>query len=61
MAKLILSTLASFDGYNAEAAGSFDWAAPDEAMHRFVNDLSRSIGQRTFYIGTVDLQCGVRC
>ena len=44
MAKLIYSTLASLDGYNADATGSFDWAAPDEEIHRFVNDLSRPIG-----------------
>lgn len=49
MAKLIYSTFASLDGYNADADGSFDWAAPDDEMHRFVNDLSRPIG--TFLLG----------
>lgn len=44
MAKLIYSALASLDGFNADADGSFDWAAPDAAVHAFVNDRSREIG-----------------
>ena len=32
------------DGYVADEDGSFDWAAPDEELHRFVNDLERPIG-----------------
>jgi hypothetical protein len=28
----------------ADEDGNFDWAAPDEEVHRFVNDLERSIG-----------------
>ena len=44
MSKLILSALASLDGYHSDADGSFDWAAPDEEVHAFVNDLARSVG-----------------
>jgi dihydrofolate reductase len=44
MAKLIYSAIASADGYVEDGAGSFDWAAPDEELHRFVNDLERPIG-----------------
>jgi dihydrofolate reductase len=44
MAKLIYSALASLDGYVADAGGNFDWAAPDEEVHAFVNDLLRPIG-----------------
>jgi dihydrofolate reductase len=44
VARLIYSTIASLDGYVADADGNFDWAAPDEAVHRFVNDLERPIG-----------------
>ena len=44
MAKLIYSTLASLDGYVEDAQGKFDWAAPDEEVHAFVNDLERPIG-----------------
>jgi dihydrofolate reductase len=44
MARLIYSAIASADGYVEDAAGHFDWAAPDEQMHRFVNDLERAVG-----------------
>jgi dihydrofolate reductase len=44
MAKLIYSAITSLDGYVADADGSFDWAAPDEEVHAFVNDLERPIG-----------------
>ena len=44
MARLIYSTIASLDGYIADETGNFDWAAPDEAVHAFVNDLERPIG-----------------
>ncbi len=44
MAKLIYSAIASRDGYVADEDGSFDWSAPDEEVHTFVNDLLRPIG-----------------
>ena len=44
MAKLIYSAIASADGYVEDAAGGFDWAAPDEDLHRVVNDLERPVG-----------------
>ena len=44
MAKLIYSAITSLDGFVADAQGSFDWAAPDEEVHRFVNDLERPVG-----------------
>jgi dihydrofolate reductase len=44
MAKLVYSTMTSLDGYLADEHGNFDWAAPDEEVHRFVNDLERPIG-----------------
>jgi len=44
MARLIYSMLASLDGFIADREGNFDWAGPDEEVHRFVNDLQRSIG-----------------
>jgi len=44
MAKLIYSAIASLDGYIEDAQGKFDWAAPDEEVHAFVNDLERPIG-----------------
>mgnify|MGYP000890040818 CR=1 FL=1 len=44
MGKLIYSAIASLDGYVEDGWGSFDWAAPDEEVHAFVNELERSIG-----------------
>jgi len=44
VAKLIYSAIASLDGYVADEDGNFDWAAPDEEVHRFVNDLERPVG-----------------
>jgi dihydrofolate reductase len=48
MGKLIYSALASADGYVKDAAGSFDWAAPDDEVMRFVNDLERPVGTYLF-------------
>ena len=42
--KLIYSAIASLDGYVADENGNFDWAAPDEEVHAFVNDLERKVG-----------------
>jgi dihydrofolate reductase len=44
MAKLIYSGLTSLDGYTVDANGSFEWAAPDEEVHTYVNDFERAIG-----------------
>ena len=44
MAKLIYSAITSLDGYVADENGNFDWAAPGEEVHAFVNDLERPVG-----------------
>jgi dihydrofolate reductase len=44
MAKLIYSAITSLDGYIADEDRNFDWAAPDEEVHTFINDLERPIG-----------------
>ena len=44
MSTLIYSAITSLDGYVADKEGNFDWAAPDEEVHAFVNDLERPIG-----------------
>src|SRR3569833_3816835 len=41
---LSYSAIASLDGYTADADGEFGWAAPDEEVHAFVNDLERRVG-----------------
>ncbi len=49
MAKLLYSAIMSLDGYVADKHGKFDWAAPDEEVHTFVNDMERPIG--TYLLG----------
>jgi dihydrofolate reductase len=44
MGRLLFSAIASLDGYMADEHGNFDWAAPDEELHRFVNELERPVG-----------------
>ncbi|GAA2481672.1 dihydrofolate reductase family protein [Terrabacter carboxydivorans] len=44
MSRLVYTTIASLDGYVADAEGRFDWAAPDAEVHAFVNDLERDVG-----------------
>jgi dihydrofolate reductase len=44
VARLIYSVITSLDGYVADEKGNFDWAAPDEEVHTFVNDLERRAG-----------------
>jgi dihydrofolate reductase len=44
MAKLIYSALTSLDGFIEDADGKFGWAAPDEEVHAFVNQLERPVG-----------------
>jgi dihydrofolate reductase len=44
LARLIYSAITSVDGYVSDERGNFDWAAPDEEVHRFVNAEERPIG-----------------
>jgi dihydrofolate reductase len=44
MARLIYSAICSLDGFTEDEGGDFRWAAPDEEVHAFVNDLERPIG-----------------
>jgi dihydrofolate reductase len=44
VAKLIYSAITSLDGYVEDEDGNFDWSAPDEEVHRFINDLERPVG-----------------
>ena len=44
MARLIYLTLASLDGYVEDEHGKFDWAAPDDEVHAFVNARERTNG-----------------
>ena len=44
MAILTYVAIASLDGYVEDVQGKFDWVAPDEEVHAFVNDLERPVG-----------------
>ena len=44
MGKLIYGVIMSLDGFIADEDGNFDWAEPDEEVHRFVNELQRPVG-----------------
>jgi dihydrofolate reductase len=48
VAKLTYAALTSLDGYVADEDGSFGWAAPDEEVHAFVNDLMRPAGTHLY-------------
>jgi dihydrofolate reductase len=41
LAKLIYNAIASLDGYVEDESGGFAWAAPDQEVHAFVNELER--------------------
>jgi dihydrofolate reductase len=44
MASLTYVAIASLDGYVEDEHGKFDWVAPDEEVHAFVNNLERPVG-----------------
>jgi len=44
MARLIYATITSLDGYLEDEGGNIDWAAPDEEVFEFINELQRTIG-----------------
>ena len=48
MGNLVYSVLMSLDGYIEDKSGRFDWAAPDEEVHAFVNELERPIGTHLY-------------
>jgi dihydrofolate reductase len=45
----VYTGITSLDGYVADASGRFDWSAPDEEVHAYVNELERPIG--TYLLG----------
>ena len=48
MARLSYSAITSLDGYVEDVDGKFGWAAPDEEVHRFVNELERPVGTHLY-------------
>ena len=41
-------SIQSLDGYVADERGEFGWAAPDEEVHAFANDLERPVGTHLY-------------
>ena len=48
MASLMYVAIASLDGFVEDEHGGFGWAAPDEEVHAFVNDLERPVGTHLY-------------
>jgi dihydrofolate reductase len=48
LGKLIYTAIMSLDGYVADENGNFEWAAPDEKVHGFVNHLDEQIGTHLY-------------
>ena len=48
MGRLVYAAICSLDGYTVDAEGSFAWAAPDDEVHAFVNDLQRGQGTHLY-------------
>jgi dihydrofolate reductase len=48
LARLIYAAIASLDGYVEDENGKFDWSAPDDEVHAFVNELEREIGTHLY-------------
>ncbi len=44
MGRLVYAVIASLDGFVNDESGGFEWAAPAEDVHRFVNELERPVG-----------------
>jgi len=58
MGELIYSAILSLDGYIEDEDGKFDWAAPNEEVHSFVNDLHRGVGTYLFGRRTYETMAG---
>lgn len=43
MGKLVYGGIGSLDGFIADARGEFDWSAPGEEVHSFINERDRSV------------------
>jgi dihydrofolate reductase len=46
--ELIYTAIQSLDGYIADEQGDFEWAAPGEEVHAFVNELTRPLGTHLY-------------
>ncbi|NUR05827.1 MAG: deaminase [Nocardioidaceae bacterium] len=44
MAELVYAAITSLDGFVTDAQGGFEWAAPADDLHAYVNDRERTVG-----------------
>jgi dihydrofolate reductase len=58
MGRLVYTAIGSLDGYLADAAGDFGWAAPDPEVHAFVNTRQREVGTYLYGRRTYELMVG---
>ncbi len=58
MARLVYSAITSLDGFVADERGDFGWAAPDEEVHAFVNELERPVGTYLYGRRMYDVMAG---
>jgi len=43
MGRLVYTSMGSLDGYVADTTGDFDWSAPDEEVHAYLNARDRDV------------------
>ena len=43
MGRLVYASIGSLDGFIADEQGSFDWSAPDDEVHAYLNDRDRGV------------------
>lgn len=43
MGRLIYAGIGSLDGFIADTSGEFDWSAPDEEVHAYLNERDRTV------------------
>jgi dihydrofolate reductase len=55
MGHLVCTSIGSLDGYLADPAGDFGWAAPDAEVHAFVNAQQRGVGTYLYGRRTYEL------
>ncbi len=48
MGKLVYTGIGSLDGFIADAHSEFDWSAPSEEVHSFINERDRSVAAELY-------------
>jgi len=48
MGQLVYTGIGSLDGFTADAHGEFDWSAPSEEVHSFINERDRAVAAELY-------------